>query len=176
LLVTISGLPGAGTSTVARAVAERLGLDHLDGGTAFRALAAERGLSLAEFGALAEVDDTIDLALDRRLAERATEGDVVLESRLSGWIATNAGLDALRVWIECDARERARRVAGREGADLDAAVAANGAREASEAARYLAYYGIDLADRSVYDLVVDSTAIPPEAVVSAILRRAGVSG
>jgi cytidylate kinase len=67
-------------------------------------------------------------------------------------------------------------VAGREGADLDAAVAANGAREASEAARYLAYYGIDLADRSMYDLVVDSTAIPPEAVVSAILRRAGASG
>jgi cytidylate kinase len=170
VLVTISGLPGAGTSTVARAIADRLGLDHLDGGTAFRAMAAERGLSLAAFGALAESDPTIDRELDERLAARAEAGDVVLESRLAGWIATNGGLDALRVWIECDDRERARRVAGREGAALDAAVEANREREASEAARYRAYYGIEIADRSVYDLVIDSTTRPPPEIVEEVLR------
>ena len=54
-----------------------------------------------------------------------------------------------------------RRVAGREGVDVDAALAANRAREASEAARYRAYYGIDIADLRAYDLVLDTTVEPP---------------
>lgn len=132
-------------------------------------MARDRGLSLAAFGALAETDPTIDLELDRRLAARATERGVVLESRLAGWIATNGRLDALRVWIECDDRERARRVAGRDGEGLDEAVATNRRREASEAARYRTYYGIDLGDRSVYDLVLDSTTTPPGQLVARIV-------
>ena len=137
----------------------------------FRSMAAERGFSLAEFGALAEGDPSFDLELDGRLATRAREGDVVLESRLAGWIATNEDLDALRVWIDCDDRERDRRVAGREGADVGTAAVENRRREASEAARYLSYYGIDLADRSIYDLVLDSTDTPPAALVGAVVQR-----
>jgi cytidylate kinase len=152
-------------------VAATLGIDHLDGGTVFRSMAVERGLSLADFGALAEGDDRFDLELDRRLAARAREGDVVLESRLAGWIATNEDLPALRVWVDCNDAERDRRVAGREGADVVTASAANRRREASEAARYLAYYGIDLADRSIYDLVLDSTSTPPATLVDAVVQR-----
>ena len=101
MLITLAGLPGSGTSTVGREVAARLGLDHLDGGSVFRALAAEAGMSLAEFAAVAEGDDRIDRALDDRLTERARAGDVLLESRLSAWLVTRAGLPALRQrWIE----------------------------------------------------------------------------
>jgi predicted cytidylate kinase len=169
LLVTISGLPGSGTSTVAMGVAAALGLPRLDGGTVFRSLAAERGLTLAEFGTVAEREADVDLELDARLAAAVREGDVVLESRLAGWIATNEGVAGLRVWIACDEAERALRVGTREGVDPAAALAANRAREASEARRYLAYYDIDLADLSPYDLVLDSTTMPPDQLVSEIL-------
>lgn len=171
MLVTISGLPGAGTSTVARAVAAALGIERLDGGTVFRALAAERGLTLAEFGAYAETEPSVDLELDTRLAARAAAGDVVLESRLAGWIATNEGLPALRVWVTCAPEERARRVATRESLSIEDARAANVQREASEAARYQRYYGIDLDDLALYDLVLDSTDTPPDELVAAVLAR-----
>ena len=169
MLVTISGLPGSGTSTVAQAVAAALGVPRLDGGAVFRALAAERGLTLAEFGALAERESSVDLELDARLAAAARAGDVVLESRLAGWIATNEGVDGLRVWIRCDPAERARRVATREGVDEAVALAANEAREASEALRYRTYYEIDIADLTPYDLVLDSTSNPPDQLVSEIV-------
>ncbi|MBX3286574.1 MAG: cytidylate kinase family protein [Actinobacteria bacterium] len=172
MLVTLSGLPGSGTSTVARMVAAALGLDHLDGGTVFRAAAAERGLSLADFAALAEADDAIDRALDDRLTERARAGDVLLESRLAGWLATRAELAALRIWIACDEDERARRVAGREGHDALVALEHNRDRERSERARYLGYYGIDLTDLSIYDLVLDSTSAGPDELVEAITGHA----
>jgi cytidylate kinase len=174
VLVTVSGLPGSGTSTVARAVAEALGVPRLDGGTVFRSLARERGLDLVAFSRLAEADPAIDLALDRRLAQRATEGGVVLESRLAGHIATNEGLfGAVRVWVACDEDERARRVGAREGAGEVAALAANRTREASERSRYRQYYGIDLDDLSVYDLLLDSTTTPPPDLVAQILAAAG---
>lgn len=172
MLVTISGLPGAGTSTVARAVAGALGLERLDGGAVFRALAAERGLSLAAFSALAEDDDRIDLALDRRLAARARRGDVVLESRLAGWIARNEGLDALTVWIACADAERDRRVGRRDGLDAGAAGAANRARESSERSRYRRIYGIDLDDLSIYDVCLDSSTHPPDVLVERVLAVA----
>jgi cytidylate kinase len=176
VLLSISGLPGSGTSSVSRQVAARLGVEHLDGGTVFRSLAAERGMDLASFGALAESDPAIDRELDARLAARARAGGVLLESRLAGWILSNEGLAGLRVWIACDPAERARRVSGRDGGSLEEAVGANAAREASEAARYLAYYGIDIADLAVYDLVLDSTSAPVDELVEVIAAAAVARG
>ncbi len=172
MLLTVSGLPGSGTSTLARRVAAALGLDHLDGGQVFRAMAAERGLDVAGFGALAEGDPDIDVELDTRLARRGAEGDVVLESRLAGWIATLEGLAALRIWVACDTEERARRVSRREASDPGRARAENEARESSEAQRYRSYYAIDIADLSPYDLIVDSTTAPADDLVLQVLERA----
>jgi predicted cytidylate kinase len=135
-------------------------------------MAAERGLSVGRFSAEAEADPSIDVALDHRLAARAAQGDVVLESRLAGWIATNEHLDALRVWIDCDSDERTRRVAQREDTDLSAASKANRIREESERSRYLAYYDVDITDLSPYDLVLDSTATPAEELVEVIAAAA----
>jgi CMP/dCMP kinase len=174
MLITLSGLPGSGTSTVARQVATRLGIDHLDGGTAFRQMAAERGLSLAEFAEVAEADDAIDRALDERLLGRARQGQVVLESRLAGWLALRGAVEGLRVWIDCDEHERARRVAERERRDPETALAANREREASERSRYLAYYDIDLTDLRAYDLVLDSTSTSPDDLVDQIVARSMV--
>ena len=172
MLVTISGLPGAGTSTVAQLVADALGLEHFDGGTVFRIMAAEAGLDVGEFSKVAEGNPEIDLELDQRLADRVKVGDVVLESRLAGWIVTIEQLPAVRVWIDAEENERARRVAGREHEDQAAALTANRSREASERRRYRTYYGIDLDDLSVYDLVIDSTATPPEAIAESIVGAA----
>ncbi len=172
MLVTISGLPGSGTSTASRAVAATLGLDHLDGGQVFRALAREHGLDLAAFGQRAEADPSIDVELDTRLAERGRVGDVVLESRLAGWIATHEGLGGFRVWLSCDAAERARRVAARESRSHDEARELNDAREASEAQRYLTYYGIEIEDLTIYDLVVDTTLTAPDDVAATIVTAA----
>ena len=169
LLITISGLPGAGTSTVARLVAESLQLERLDGGTVFRAMAAGHGLDVTAFSLMAESDAEIDLELDQRLANRAKAGDVVLESRLAGWIAINERLPATKVWIEARAEERARRVAEREGIGLPEALRANEARERSERTRYRTYYAIELDDLDIYDLIVDSTSATPEELTKSIL-------
>jgi len=170
MLITVSGPPGAGKSSTCAALAERLGLEHVSGGDIFRELAAERGLTLSEFNALAEEDDDIDRDLDRRLREVALErDDVVLESRLSGWLAAEHA--DLRVWLDAPLAVRAERIAAREGKPVAEARTETERRAASEAGRYQAYYGIDIDDRSIYDLVVNTARWDegevPDLVVSA---------
>lgn len=155
MLITISGPPGSGKSTVAAAVADTFDLEHVSGGDIFRSLAEERGHTLAEFNALAEEDDAIDRDLDRRLRETAREGDdLVLESRLSGWMAGEFA--DLKVWLDAPLSVRAARIAEREGTSPEQAEAETSTREESEQKRYHEYYGIDFADRSIYDLAVNT--------------------
>jgi predicted cytidylate kinase len=172
LLITISGPPGSGTSSVARQVAAWRGLDVVLGGEVFRAMAAEHGMSLAAFGALAAAEPAVDVELDSRLAARARAGDVVVESRLAGWITHNEGLDALRVGLVCDEAVRAERVAAREGISVAQALADNAQREKTEHDRYQALYGVDIDDLSIYDLVVDTRPLTVEAAAQRIVDAA----
>ena len=58
MIVAIDGPAGAGKSTVARALAERLGFRYLDTGAMYRALtwlALQRGLPLGDEAALGEL-------------------------------------------------------------------------------------------------------------------------
>jgi CMP/dCMP kinase len=169
LLITVSGPPGSGTTTASRGVARALAVELLPGGEVFRAMAAERGMNLAAFGAYAAEHPEIDVELDTRLAARARKGDVVIESRLGGWIAHHDGLASVKTWIDCDPRVRAGRVAEREGISLTRALDENAARQAVERARYLAVYGIDLEDLSIYDLVLDSGELSPDEVAGRIV-------
>jgi CMP/dCMP kinase len=172
LLITVSGPPGSGTTTTGERVAARLEIDLVPGGQVFRAMAVERGLTLPVFGLYAAEHPEVDVELDSRLAARARAGDVVIESRLAGWIVRNEGLRALTVWIDADPKVRAHRVAGREAVSVERALADNDERQDVERDRYLALYGVDLADLSIYDMVLDSGALDPDEVANRIVDAA----
>jgi predicted cytidylate kinase len=175
LLITVSGPPGSGTTTTAERVAARLEVDLVPGGEVFRAMARERGFSLAEFGRFATEHPEVDLELDVRLAERARRGGVVIESRLAAWIARNEGLVAVTTFMDCAPEVRAERVGGRDGVSLARAMADNAERQRIERDRYLALYGIDIEDLSVYDLVLDSGSLGPDELADRIVAAAGTA-
>jgi cytidylate kinase len=67
MIVAIDGPAGTGKSTVARALAERLGFRYLDTGAMYRALtwlAMQRGLDLGGAGALADLARTEPVTFD----------------------------------------------------------------------------------------------------------------
>jgi cytidylate kinase len=152
--ITISGPPGSGTTTLARAVAEKHGFQLVSAGEMFRDLAKERGLSVAGFSELAEKDITIDALIDVRQKEIAKARDnIVVEGRLSGWMVEDAGL---RIWLNAPLACRAKRIATRDGMDEYTARELTLQREESERTRYRNYYNIEIDDLTPYHLAMNS--------------------
>src|SRR5262245_9678288 len=174
MLITISGLPGSGKTTVAKLVADELGLEHVYAGDSFRRQAEAAGLSLRDYLRRAETDPTIDRQLDDRMRERARGGRAVLEGRLAAFMASEAGVDALKVYLEASEAVRAARIAEREGGATAARLAEIQAREASDRSRYRDLYGVDYHEHSRYDLVMDTDRRTPEEVAREIVARARV--
>lgn len=161
--ITISGFPGSGTSTLAQNLSKMLGYEYLNAGKIFRNLAAEQGVSLADFSGRAESEEWIDLELDYRMLQRFDHpNNEVLEGRLAGWMASvaeimsNTAVECLTIYLQAGPEARIRRLKRRDGGSAAEAKDAMVARERSERERYLRYYGIDMEDVSIYDLVIDS--------------------
>jgi cytidylate kinase len=153
--VTVSGLPGSGTTSLARHIAKTYHYNLTSAGEVFRQMAEEHGMDLAEFGKLAEKDPRFDRMIDERQKEiSCAYEDIVIEGRLSAWFVPNADL---RIWLFAPLETRILRIQIRDDfGDIGTATRLTEEREASEAARYRTYYNIDIHDLSPYHLVLNS--------------------
>lgn len=169
--ITISGTPGSGKSTVAKILEKKLGIKYIYSGMIFRQLAEEHNMELEEFGKYCEKNSEIDKKLDARQLEILKKGDIILEGRLAGWIAYKNNIPALKVSIDTDLETRARRIVNREKGSVEFRKKEIIEREKSEALRYKNYYSIDLNDKSIYDIVIDSKDKSPEEIVEIIFKE-----
>lgn len=168
IIITISGLPGSGTSTAARLLSKETGMDMISTGEIFRELAKERGCTVEEFGDVAEKNKEIDIELDKRVINKAKPGRI-MEGRLTGHMLSRSEKEAFKIWIEADFDTRVERIANREEMGIDQTMKLVKIREKSERKRYNEFYGIDLLDKDIYDMVIDSVENSPEEIISKII-------
>ncbi|MEF8778195.1 MAG: AAA family ATPase [Natronomonas sp.] len=166
LFITVSGPPGCGVTTLCEALSERLDCGYVSGGEVFREIADDRGMSLSQLTAEASSSDELDRELDRRLqriAEKWGDADnaFILESRLAGYLAADHA--DLRIWLDAPEEVRVDRTADREEISAEMRV-----REVIEEKRYETYYGVDLGNRSFYDLSINTARWSPEMTLSIV--------
>ena len=192
-VLTISGQPGSGTTTVAENIEERLDATYVNAGEIFRLLAADHGMSLSVFSKHVNENPEIDRSIDHQLRmtvddflgnetaggmpdgvddslELGIDIDVdaeymILESRLAGWIA---GADAhLRIWCQAPLDVRCDRLT--ENTDDSEKADELVERQADESMRYDEWYNIDIADTTIYDLVVNTARWNGETVTDMVI-------
>lgn len=175
VIIAISGLHGAGKTTAARALVRKFGLKYISAGTVFRQMAKERGMTLDEFSRHVERHPEIDRQIDRRTANAAKEGGVLIDARLAGWMAKGADI---KILLTAPIELRVKRIARRERRRYEDVLAETKGRERSEAKRFKRFYGIDVNDYSLFDLVLNTgswsareTARILELVLGFILKQ-----
>lgn len=180
MIITISGTPGSGKSTVGKIIAERLKLNHYSTGDLMRAIAKDRGVSLEQLGKIADNDNgEIDRQLDDRQVSLGKNGDnFVIDGRLSFHFIPNS----VKIFIDATIEERARRIysdivnnlrPSETAESLKDEISKISNRELVEKKRYQQYYQLNPFDKTNYDLVIDSTDLSINEVVEKILASVG---
>lgn len=165
-VITVGGLHGTGKSSVADAIAKKFNLRRMSAGVIFRQLAKERNLTLEEFSRVAEGNEDIDRLIDDKLRKEAEKGNAVIDGQLAAWMAgDNADLKILLI---ASVENRIRRISERDGTEFEYARRETITREGSEKARYLEYYGVDVSDHSIYDIIINTDKYDLEKVINIV--------
>jgi CMP/dCMP kinase len=166
-VVCVGGPPGSGKSTAARKIATALGLAYHSAGEIFRSEAQAHQMDLIAFSHFAESHEEVDRAIDRAMLARARPGSI-LDARLAGPLCRRESIPVHSLTVTASEEIRAARLAHRDGVPLERAWSDMRVREASERARYLRLYQIDLA-RESGDHTVDSSHLAPARVVAELI-------
>jgi cytidylate kinase len=154
IVVTIAGPHGTGKSTYARMIAREFKLRYVSAGQLFRDIAKEKRVSLEELSKWAASSPEIDRMIDERSAAEAQKGDAVIEGQLAAWMAKD--LAQVRIYLKAPDEERVARIANRDHLDYEAARRQTLERERIQRERYRRYYGINIDDLALYNIVIDT--------------------
>jgi len=168
--ITVTGDPGSGKSTFARAVVERTGFRLITTGNIFRQLAAEMGISITALNELAEKQAELDHKVDDYLVSlNETTENMVLDSRMAWHFVKKT----LKIRLTVDPDVAVSRIF-KDTADLrekfdsvDQAIEEIDRRKKSEILRYKALYGVDIGDESNFDLVINTSHKAPKDITLA---------
>ena len=169
-IITLSGDIGGGKSSVARILVERLQFQLISAGAIQREIAAGMGLTTLELNERSVKDRSVDDRIDSYTAQLGETGNqIIVDSRLAWHFIPSA----FKVFLSVDAEVGAVRVFDASRSDerhssLADALENNRTRSQLEATRWLSMYGIAMRDYSNYDLVVDTSFVPPETVAEVI--------
>ncbi|TFG01678.1 MAG: cytidylate kinase [Promethearchaeota archaeon] len=171
MIITISGLHGTGKSTVGKILSKELGLNYYSTGQAFRDLAQEKNMSLEQFTDYVEENPKIDMELDQKIIDIAKQGDVVIDSRLSGYLLKE--LADFKILLTCPIETRIKRMADRDDSSFEEKLKETVIREKSELERFKKLYNINLENseknRQLYDLIINTEKISARQVTKKIL-------
>jgi len=173
MIITISGTPGSGKSTIVKILVENLRAERIYVGGIRRELAKEKSMTLTELNEYAQTHPETDVDVDEKAAAQARKFErgkkvVVVEGRTqyhflpeSIKIFVNVDVDeaARRIWK--DLQQKDMRMQRNEGNinSLKEMKESIMERFENDQMRYKKYYNLDITDTKQYDLVIDTTKI-----------------
>ncbi len=174
LVITVSGNSGSGKSLGAKSIAKTFNLKHVKAGEILRELAKMKKISVVKMSEIREPE--VDYKMDKRSLKLAMEGNVVLDARLSGWVAGDWA--DVKIFYECPLDVKTKRVAKRDNISVEEALERLKKRDEQDHEKYQKLYDIDSFDKSIYDIIINNekltleeAKIVPVKLVREFLKR-----
>ena len=176
MIITITGKPCSGKSTIAKILAEKHGFKRIGVGDMFKEEAKRRGLSSEEFNALCLQNPEYDYFIDQQSAKlgKQFEGQkVIFDSRLAWHFVPKS----FKVFVDLGEEEMIERLinSDREGkekySNKEEAKRTLSSRQNLEIERYKKIYDVDLTDLSNFDFVLNSSNKTPDLLADELLKE-----
>ncbi|MDO8486747.1 MAG: cytidylate kinase family protein [Candidatus Curtissbacteria bacterium] len=165
--IVISGPIASGTSTTAKALAEKLHLEYHSAGKIFRKYMLEHNLPLHD---KASFPDQLDKGLDEKTINLVKNGGVVVDAHYAGYF-TREMADALKVLLTCDYQERIKRALSRVHTHTETEEDIKKREEGLDAKFRKLYADENFLDPKFFDLTINTTQTPSEEVVESISQK-----
>jgi cytidylate kinase len=165
MIITITGLPGSGKTSVAKEIARHLHIKHYSMGDLFRKIAKKRKISILELGKKDELVDEMD-KLQKKIAH--THKNAIIDSRLGAYLIKNADV---RIYIYASLKTRVKRISKRDKKTYKEALKETLAREREELKHYREKYNIDYRDKKLYNLILNTDKLTVEETTIKLLDK-----
>ena len=184
MIITISGTPGSGKSTVAKILVDKLGAERIYVGGIRRELARKKGMTLEELNEYAKTHAETDVDVDKKASAQAHELEkegktVIVEGRtqyhflpesIKIFIKVDLEVGAKRIWKDLQDKSIREKRNEADISTFEELKKEIQEREDKDSGRYKKYYEIDHRDESNYDLIIDSTNINAQEVADKIIK------
>lgn len=171
--ITITGSIGSGKSTVCNLLKNEINYELISGGSIFRQIAKEKGISVLDVNNLAEENESLDKAIDDYLISLNGKKGIIVDSRLAWYFIKNSFKVFLYVDFETAVERisKSKRETEGELIDKDKLYKNIKVRHKKEVERYKRLYGVNIDDYNNYDLVLNTAKMKPEEVVNIIILK-----
>lgn len=174
MIITISGKPCTGKSTMTEIFVEKYGFNRIYAGKIFKEEAKKLGIDITDLcksELIYEIDKRVDKELENIYLTRFDE-NLIIESRTSWSFMPNA----FNVFVDLPEDIMANRLFNSDrsveerGATLEEAKTKVTERYNADVARYKMLYNIDCDNLSNYDFVIDNSTLTPEQTADEIYK------
>lgn len=170
MIISISGTPGSGKSTIAEYLAKKLNMKFYSVGEIAREIAAKKHIRIDKLSELAIKNKQIDMEIDKIHKILENEDNFVIDSR----IAFKFFPSSLKIFVYCRPRVAAERIFNakrktEKTKTLKDVLQEIKKREKLDVKRYKNIYGVNFEDKKNYEIVFDTSNIDKKEMFEKIL-------
>ena len=155
-IITITGEPGCGKSTIAKIIAEKLNYKLISSGDIARRIAREKGIEEdIFFSEYIKKHPEIDYEIDDRVIEYCKNNhNIVIPTRMAGILLEKEGIESFNIYMQGNFSVRTARISERENKEIKIVKKETKKRRKSEIIRYKKLYKVDINNLSIYNFVI----------------------
>ena len=171
MIITISGLPGSGKTTVAKKLSKKLNYEFISVGDLKGQFAKEKGMTIDEFMRKCSPEEVHQKVDDYQKNIGKTKKEFIIE----GWLAYHFIPNSFKIFLDVQDEVSAERVFKDQREDEKKCDTREEVKKMLEERlkisdeQFYKCYGIRFLKKSNYDLVIDTTKISPNEVLGKIL-------
>ena len=174
MIITITGTPGSGKTSVGKVLAERLKYDHVSMGDIRGEIAKRHGITIDELNAIGSREPWTDKEPDEDLRTMGKERDnLVIDTRTGFFFIPHS----FKIFLSCDINIAAKRIFKDQREDEKKHDTVQGVKDMitqrmdDDRTRFKKWYDIDVNEMSHYDYVLDSTKLTVDETADIIMDK-----